>query len=132
MAGKVKVTESLVNVVIGDEPKRLEGCGAQAKTAMRRIPPLSAWGTRTGRCTTDMRDLTQQNVTTRNEVSLMLRHMDKWQVGPQGELTGQQVEDGTRSERGSVMEPIETLCLTVKTGPLVSGHHREITRRTVS
>jgi hypothetical protein len=132
MAGKVKVTESLLNVVNADEPKRLEGCGAQAKMAMHWILPLSAWGTRTRRCMANRRDLTQQNVTKRNEVSLTPCHMDTRQVGPQGGLIRRQVEDGTRSECDSVMESIETPCLTVKAGPLVPGHHREIACRTVS
>jgi hypothetical protein len=77
MAGKVKVTESLINVVSVDEPKRLVGREAQAKTAMHRILPLAPWGTRTKRCTADRRDLTQLNVTTRNEVSLMSRRMTR-------------------------------------------------------
>ena len=44
MAGKVKVTESLINVVSVDEPKRLTGCEAQAKSGNALDTPTSTLG----------------------------------------------------------------------------------------
>jgi hypothetical protein len=128
VAGKVKVTESPLNAVTVDEPKKLTGSSQNGNASGT---PTSTLGYTDKRCTADRRDLTQQNVTKRNEASLMSRRVGTRQAGPQGELMGQQVEDGTGSERGSVIGPIETSCLTVKAGRLVPGHHREITRRTV-
>jgi hypothetical protein len=106
MAGKVKVTESLINVVTSVELKKLTSSGQNGDAS---VSPLSNWRYTDTGCTAERRDLTQQNVTKRNEINPTLRHGQPRQAGPQGGLMAQRVRDGTKSESGSVTEPIETL-----------------------
>jgi hypothetical protein len=112
MAGKVKVTESLINVVTVDEPKKLIGSGQNGTASV--IPTLVLGYTDT-RCTADRRDLTQQNVALRNEVNPMLRHLAVagWPVREADGAAGKgwdkkRMRFRNETDRGS--------CLTVKAG----------------